>query len=818
MTERASHSRATRSGVLAGFLRAQRDSIVALFTRRVQEGLAPSSASPREVVDHLPRFLDEVASILSGEWVPGKPTIARSGTAEEHGRQRLSIGYDLRSLVREYGVLRDCIFEKLEEEGVSPGLRELRILSDCLSEAVADSVNQYVHERDADSDAERGHLIELFEQAPGFACFLRGPSLVFELANDAYYQLVGHREVIGKPLREAIPEIEGQGYFELIEQVFASGEPFAGREVKMLLQREPGAPLSEVFLDFVYQPIRGTAGEVTGIFVQGHDVTEVKREGARREAAEAALRQSEERYRTLFESIDDGFCLMQMIVDDQGKTVDYRFLEANEAFASHTGLANAVGKTARELVPDLDASWFELYGRVAETGETARFENHAPAMEDRWFDVYASRVGKPELRQVALVFKDVTAKKRADEEREQLLARESSAREEAEEAGRLRDEFLATVSHELRTPLNSMLGWVQMLRAGTLSAERQGRALETIERNARAQTQLIEDLLDVSSILAGKLRLEIEPLDVREIVEAAIETARPAAEAKKMRLQAVVSSTGTVMGDPHRLQQVVWNLLSNAVKFTPKGGRVQVLVERRDSSVDITVADTGQGIPKDFQSHIFERFRQVDGGTTRAHGGLGLGLAIVRQLVEMHGGTIQVFSEGTDRGSSFTVRLPLAVMKSREASSPRALQVAALSHGFKCPPELDGLRVLLVDDEEDTREMLRTLLDGCLAKVRLAASAAEGLRLFQADPPDILLSDVGMPDEDGYSFIAKVRALPLESGGEVPAVALTAYARTEDRTRALLAGFSSHVPKPVEPLELVAVITSLARGRKRPTS
>jgi PAS domain S-box-containing protein len=659
-------------------------------------------------------------------------------------------------------------------------------------------------------DEERVRLLGLFQQAPGFLCFLRGPELVFELANPAYYQLVGHRDILGRPAREALPEVVGQGFFELLDRVFTSGEPFVGRAMKLFLQREPGAPLSEAFIDFVYQPIRGPEGQVMGILAQGHEVTEVKRQEARREAMEAALRASEERYRTLFDSIDDGYCLMQMILDERGETVDYRFLEANAAFEGQTGLKGALGRTARELVPDLDPSWFQLYGRVAATGQSTHFENHAPAM-GRWFDVYASRVGRPELRQVALVFKDITERKLAEQERERLLRLESTAREQAEEASRLKDEFLATLSHELRTPLTAMLGWVQMLRAGRLTPEKRERALETVERSARAQAQLIDDLLDVSRILAGKLRLEVEPMELPPVVTAALETVRPAAAAKDIRLQVTLDSSCTVMGDTYRLQQVVWNLLANAVKFTPKGGRVQVLVERRDSSAEITISDTGQGISPDFQPHVFERFRQADGGTTRAHGGLGLGLSIVRQLVEMHGGTVSVFSEGEGRGASFTVRLPLAETRRLAVHVPSPLQQAMHSKGFVCPPELDGLRLLVVDDEEDTREMLLTLLEGCGARVRTAASVDEALRLLEAERPDLLLSDIGMPGENGYALIERVRAMPPEAGGNLPAVALTAYARTEDRTRALLSGFTTHVPKPVEPLELLAVIASLSR-------
>ncbi|WP_434384743.1 ATP-binding response regulator [Melittangium boletus] len=401
-----------------------------------------------------------------------------------------------------------------------------------------------------------------------------------------------------------------------------------------------------------------------------------------------------------------------------------------------------------------------------------------------------------------------TRRVRDEHERERLLASEKASRQEAEEANRLKDEFLATVSHELRTPLTAMLGWVQVLRNGNLPPEKHARALETIERNARAQGQLIEDLLDVSRIMSGKLKLDVEPVEVSAVVEQALESVRPAADAKGLRIQTALDSTGNVMGDAHRLQQVVWNLLSNAVKFTPKGGRVQVFVERRDSSVEITVADTGPGISQEFLPHLFERFRQAEGTLTRRAGGLGLGLSIVKQLVEMHGGLVSAFSEGVGKGTTVTVRLPLSVALRREVAVPASLRDP--HQGIQCPPELSGLRVLILDDEQDTRELLRTLLEGCNARVITTASVDECLARLREERPDVLVSDIGMPGEDGYSLIARVRALPPSEGGRTPAVALTAYARVEDRTRVLLAGFHSHVPKPVEPVELLAVLASLS--------
>lgn len=401
---------------------------------------------------------------------------------------------------------------------------------------------------------------------------------------------------------------------------------------------------------------------------------------------------------------------------------------------------------------------------------------------------------------------------RARDEREQLLLLERAARSEAEAASRLKDEFLATVSHELRTPLTAVLGWIHILRGKQLDEQSATRALEIIERNARSQSQLIEDLLDVSRIITGKLRLDIRAVNPVSFIESAIEAVIPAAEAKGIQVQkALDGKVSAISGDPARLQQVVWNLLSNAIKFTPHGGEVSIRLRPAVSAIEIIVADTGEGIHQDFLPYVFDRFRQADAKTTRRHGGLGLGLAIVRHLVEMHGGTVSASSPGEAAGATFTVRLPLMPVQ-QDNSLPESSAQASGSHSFlplECPERLDGLKVLAVDDEADTREVIRTVFEQCGAQVITAASAAEAFRLLEETRPDVLISDIGMPEEDGYQLIDKVRALPLERGGKIPAVALTAYARAEDRLRALRSGYQMHVPKPVELAELVAIVARL---------
>ena len=408
------------------------------------------------------------------------------------------------------------------------------------------------------------------------------------------------------------------------------------------------------------------------------------------------------------------------------------------------------------------------------------------------------------------------ARRRQYEVREHLLAQQHAEAErtllleEAEAANRTKDEFLATMSHELRTPMTAILGWSQLLRSDKLNEADRPRALEVIERNARAQVKLIDDLLDVSRIITGKLRLDVRMVNLAAVVEAAVDALRPTAEAKAIRLQVLLDPlAGPVSGDTDRLQQVVWNLLSNAIKFTPKGGRVQVRLERINSHVEVTVSDSGNGINAEFLPHVFERFRQADGRTTRAHGGLGLGLAIVRQLVELHGGTVHVESGGEGQGATFIVGLPLMVMR-REMDTPeRRHPTSGGERAVDCPPALAGLQVLVVDDEADTRELLRAVLEQCGSEVRTAGSAAEALALIAESKPDVLVSDIGMPEEDGYELIGKVRGLEAGLNERVPAIALTAYARLEDRIRALNAGFQVHVPKPIEPAELIAVVASL---------
>jgi signal transduction histidine kinase/FixJ family two-component response regulator len=389
-----------------------------------------------------------------------------------------------------------------------------------------------------------------------------------------------------------------------------------------------------------------------------------------------------------------------------------------------------------------------------------------------------------------------------------------AALSEVEAASRLKDEFLATVSHELRNPLAPILTWTQLLRSGTLDQAKSRRALEVIEHNVTSQVQLIDDLIDVSRVVAGKFRLDVRPIDVVPIIKSVADSQTPASDAKHIRLQLVLDErAGLISGDSERLQQVMWNLISNAIKFTPKGGRVQVVLQRAESHVEIAVSDSGIGIERQFLPHIFEPFRQGSDGSIRRHGGLGLGLSIVHHIVELHGGEINAYSDGVDLGSKFTMKFPLLAVGDITERAPRH-PVAGTTVTDVHLARLDGIRVLIVDDEPRASEALQVLFGSCGAEARVADSASQALGVFDEWQPDVLISDIAMPGEDGYSLIRKIRLRTPNRGGTIPAVALTAYAKIEDRVTILAAGFQMYLSKPADPNELIAVVGSLAKRRR----
>lgn len=400
---------------------------------------------------------------------------------------------------------------------------------------------------------------------------------------------------------------------------------------------------------------------------------------------------------------------------------------------------------------------------------------------------------------------DIDSIKQAAEERKRLLENERIARNEAEQANRIKDEFLATLSHELRTPLNAILGWSQLILQGTMNEDSIRRGIETIERNARAQNKLIEDLLEMTSILSGKVRLDIYPVELACVLDSVIQTVMPGAEAKGIRILDTIDCAGDLIpGDQNRIQQVIWNLLSNAIKFTPQGGTVEVAARRKDGHLEIAVKDSGIGIRPEFLAYVFDRFRQADSSRTRSHGGLGLGLAIVKQLVELHNGTVHAESEGEGKGAAFIVTLPLA----RAADSGEKQQAAQCvrANGHR---DLPGMKILVIDDEADARELINEVLVQCKAHVLTAASAGEGIEILKSQRPDLVISDIGMPEWDGYELIRAIRSLSAANGGQTPAIALSAFAHEDDRMRAMTAGYQVHLAKPVESHQLIAAIGDL---------
>ncbi|BAZ48376.1 multi-sensor hybrid histidine kinase [Nostoc sp. NIES-4103] len=556
------------------------------------------------------------------------------------------------------------------------------------------------------------------------------------------------------------------------------------------------------YMNVNYVPQFNQQGTVEGFVALIKDITDYKE-------AEAAIKQSEERFRQLTEKVR----VIPWVVDAITGNFTYVGPQTVEILGYTLTEWYAPNFWEEHIHPE-DREWAVKYCQEsALTLDNYEFEYRMLAADGRvvWlYDIVnvVQSEGKPQQLHGFMI--DITDRKVSESEREELLKREQAARASAEAANRMKDEFLATLSHELRTPLNAMLGWTQLLRSRTFDQATTTKALETIDRNSRSLAQLIEDVLDVSRIIRGTLRLNTQPLELIPIVEAAIETVRPAADAREIRIDSRFDPTvGVVMGDANRLQQIVWNLLSNAVKFTSKGGIVTVQLQRIDSRVQIRVSDTGEGIAPEFLPYVFERFRQADSSTTRSHGGLGLGLAIVRHLVELHGGTVLAESPGIGQGATFIVNLPMKAL-AFNINKPQQLSPSNDGKNVNSLPTLNGLRVLVVDDESDTRQLLTTALGQFGAQVMAVTSAFEALVALEQFHPDVLVSDIGMPEEDGYALIRKLRALSQEQGGRIPAVALTAYARAEDRTQALLAGFQLHVPKPVDPTELAAVVANLA--------
>jgi PAS domain S-box-containing protein len=553
---------------------------------------------------------------------------------------------------------------------------------------------------------------------------------------------------------------------------------------------------SRVRVSLTVSPIRTADGTIVGASEIGRDVTETRR-----------LERDAHHFAALVASSDDA------IVGKDLNSIVTSWNSAAERMFGYTA-DEIVGQSVRVIIPD-DRQYEEddvlkriRAGRHLEHFETLRRRKDgtvfpvsltiSPIYSEGGAIIGASKIAR-----------DISERARADEERRRLL-------ELARSANRLKDEFLATLSHELRTPLNAIVGYSRMLRAGMLSdLDKQQKALDTVVRNADALTQIVEDVLDVSRIVSGKLRLNVQAVELADIVRQAVETAQPAADAKSIRLDAIVDPAGTVVsGDPDRLRQVMWNLCSNAVKFSGRGGRVEVRLERVNSQVAVTVSDTGIGIDPEFLPRLFERFSQADAGTNRLHGGLGLGLAISRHLVELQGGRISAHSEGIGLGASFRIELPVRGVTAAPLDTTRAHPAVSQGVGILRVPPLDGVRILVVDDDRDALALSREILELTGARVTTADSAQDALEKLGKDATDVLIADIGMPIMDGFDLIACIRASEDAAIRDLPAAALTAFARSEDRARAMRSGFDLHLSKPIEPGELMAAAAMLARRRR----
>jgi PAS domain S-box-containing protein len=645
----------------------------------------------------------------------------------------------------------------------------------------------------------RAEELEIFmETVPAAVWIAHDPQCHFMSANRAAYQLV---QLPPGSISTATP---ADGSYPFPFKIQRKGQDAPLHELPMQQAGQTGQEVEAEF-DFVFEtgqvrsiwgravPLRNEAGEVRGVIGAFLDISERKR-------AEEELREREYRFSTLFNGMEDWVVVYHLTNDH----LPGKIIEVNEQACKKLGYSR--DELLQMSVTDIVCSvllnpkthsehLLNQKHRVVESVHRTKEGLCIPC------EVSATLFTLNGLPTVQFICRDITERKQIEAEREHLLACEQAAREAAETANRIKDEFLAVLSHELRSPLNPILGWTRLLQTRKLDEQATHRALDIIERNVRLQTQLIEDLLDVSRILRGKMVLNTAPVNLVTTIEAALETVHLAAEAKGIEIHTILASNiGYVAGDAGRLQQILWNLISNAVKFTPAGGRIEIRLEPVDSQAQIQVQDTGKGITPAFLPHVFEYFRQEDGTTTRQFGGLGLGLAIVRHLTELHGGTIHAESAGEGLGATFILRLPLMttppqVIGRQPASVPSST--------------LSDLQVLVVDDEADMRELVLNILRHYDIEVRVAASAAEALFLFKQFQPDVLVSDIGMPEVDGYMLMQKVRKLPPEKGGLTPAIALTAYAGELDQKQALASGFQLHIPKPVEPDELIRAILSV---------
>jgi PAS domain S-box-containing protein len=633
--------------------------------------------------------------------------------------------------------------------------------------------------------------------------------LKYVFANRAYADLVGlePRELRGKPIVDVLGKQGLAAIQPYVDRVLAGEQAEYEQEVHF-------NTAGTRYLRAVYRPHRDKSGEITGWMESISDLTERRR-------AEEEQRRTQSELHEVQRRTEKDLQHLALIVENTDDVIVGRDLDglvtswnaAAERLFGYTAEEMIGRPISRLLPPDRRNEEPEILTRLRQGERIEHYETVRRAKDGRLIEVSLTSSAIKDANGKVIGFskiaRDITDQKKAEAERDALLKSEHAARAQAEEANRVKDEFLAVLSHELRTPLNAILGWANLLRTGKLDEQNIERALEIVERNATAQSKLIEGVLDVSRIVSGKLQLDVRPLHLSTVVEAAVDSVRPMADAKNMTLRVNngAEPEPLVHGDASRLQQVVWNLLSNAVKFSPAGGEISVSLQQVNSAVEIAVTDQGQGIPTEFLPHVFDRFRQADSSTTRKHGGLGLGLAIVRHLVELHGGAVTAESEGAGRGATFRVRLQAITKGEQAAAAKTAGQVPQIDP----IAALAGLKILVVDDHEDGREVLAEMLSMCDAEVKVAGSANEAISTIREWRPQVIVSDISMPEVDGYTFIRQLRE--IETHRDIPAIAVTAHALAEDRERALAAGFQNHLAKPIQLAELALSIATIT-GRR----
>lgn len=836
-TTRNNEPEPARSG-LSTFLRQHQDEIIADWTQRMRALSPARELSDAAIADHLPQILSRIAQTVGSDQ-PGK-SASLGSLPEEHIVERLGRGFDLDQIVTEYGLCRRCILDLWGARvGPTLDLNELRNLDTAFDESLRQATVRHAQGREkllkaldgisvaalGSSDLETflQHLlrvtVESMEAADTAVVLLREEDVLRvraavgleedrreALSISTREGIAGHVAAEGQPLfvRHAAEDPRVKSRFIREKGIRALYAVPMMRDGQVIGVAQIGSLTSFEFSDEDQLLFRTMASRATAVIVQTQLMARVRHEDETlRLAVEAAP-------------------TAMLIVD------------------SHGSLTLVNGLAERLLGYDRQ----ELLGRSVEDLVPLRFRGKHPGYRTSFFanlsrrpmgagrDLFALRKDGSEVpveiglspfasdgeTYVLAAVTDITERKHMEEERAQLLVREQLARQEIERASRLKDEFLATLSHELRTPLNAIVGYSRMLRSGMVETGKQPRALETIDRSATALTQIVEDVLNVSRIISGKLRLNIQPVDLPTLVQEAVETVRPAADAKHVRVEVSLDpEAAPVSGDADRLQQVVWNLLSNAVKFTPPGGQIRVRVDRANGHMEVVVSDTGIGIKPEFLPHVFERFRQADSGMARQHGGLGLGLAIARHLVELHGGTIRAASAGEGQGATFYLRLPVmavqpeAMLAERRVRNADTTRDAAASHA-----SLEGIHVLAVDDDRDALTLVDEILESAGARVTTVSSGAEVLDLIERVRPDVLVADIGMPGMDGFEMISRIRHLSDDAASIVPAIALTAYARSEDRVKALEKGFQLHLAKPIDPSELIATVAALVKQRNGP--